>query len=126
MQERREFVRLDTRLEATYTALPSGTPQPLVSKNVSGGGICFVADQQLPPGLRLQISLPLPGRALPVNFLAEVVWCEAYEMIGRTQRRRSIEVGVCIVEIAPQDREAILQHVILTMQPRPPKIGDRH
>lgn len=117
MQERREFVRLDTRLEATYTVLPSGTAQKLVSKNISGGGICFFADRTMPPGLRLQVAMPLPGRNKPVNFTAEVVWSEAYEMIGRTQRQRSIEVGVRIVEIAPDDQQAIMQHVILSMKP---------
>lgn len=117
MQEHRKFVRLDTRLEATYTVLPSGTPQKLVSKNISGGGICFFADQPLPIGMRLQVAMPLPGREKPVNFTAEVVWSEAYEVIGRSQRQRSVEVGVRIVEIAPQDQQAMMQHVILTMKP---------
>ncbi len=117
MQEQREFVRLDTRLEAIYTVLPSGTPQKVVSKNISGGGICFFADRTMPPGLRLQIAMQLPGREKPVNFTAEVVWSETYEMIGRTQRQRSVEVGVRIVEIAPEDQQAVMQHVILSMQP---------
>lgn len=117
MEERRRFVRLDTRLEVSYSVLPSGGPRQTVSKDISGGGICLFADRVLPLGTRMQVEMRLPGREQPVHFTAEVMWSEQYEVIGRTQRDRAVEVGVRFVEIAPQDREAILQHVILSMKP---------
>ncbi len=117
MEERREFVRLDTRLEASYTALPAGTAKQTMTKNVGGGGLCVFTDQVLPPGTRLQVAMTLPGREQPVHFIAEVVWSEPYEVIGKTQRTRSVESGVRLVEIAPQDREALMQHVILSLKP---------
>lgn len=116
MEERRRFVRLDTRLDVTYTVLPSGSPQQTVLKNLGGGGICLFADRVLKPGTCLQVAMKLPGREPPVNFTAEVVWSEPYEVIGRTERRKAVEVGVRFLEIAPQDQEAILQHVILTFK----------
>ena len=73
MEERRRFVRLDTRLEVTYTVLPSGSPQRVVTRDVGGGGICFFADRVLQPGTRLQISMKLPDREEGVHFTAEVV-----------------------------------------------------
>ncbi len=116
MEERRHFVRLDTRLETKYTVLPSGAAQQGATKDIGGGGICLFAEQELPAGTRLQIAMKLPGREQPVNFTAEVVWSEAYEMIGQSQRQRSVEIGVRFVEVAPQDQEAVMQHVILGMK----------
>ena len=118
MQEQRQFVRLDTRLELTYTVLPSGTATQAVTKNASGGGICLLTDQTLTPGTRLQLAMHVPGAAQSVNFIGEVVWSEPYEVIGKTEHRRSVEMGVRFVEIAPRDREAVMQHVILSLQPR--------
>ena len=117
MEERRRFVRLDTRSDVSYTVLSSGVAKQTVAKDIGGGGICVFADQTLPPGTQLQVALTLPGREQPVNFTAEVVWSEQYEMIGKGERRRSIEAGLQFVEISPNDREAVMQHVILSLKP---------
>ena len=116
MEERRQFVRLDTRLEVGYTQLPSGALRQSTIKDIGGGGVCLFTDKVLPAGTRLQIAVKLPDRAQPINFTGEIVWSEAYEVIGRTQRQRAVESGVRFVEIAPQDRDAIMQHVILTLK----------
>ncbi len=116
MEERRQFVRLDTRLEITYSVLPAGAPQPATTKDISAGGVCLFADRELPQGTRLQVTMKLPDREAPVYFTAEVMWSEAYEMIGKTERTRAVEIGVRFVEIAPQDQEAVMRHVILTLK----------
>ena len=118
MEERRRFVRLDTRLDVNFTVLPTTQVQQTLTKDIGGGGICFFADRELKPGDRLQVSMKLPDRERPVNFTAEVVWSEAYEVIGKSGRQRSVEVGVRFLEIAPQDQEAVMQHVILSLHPR--------
>ena len=117
MEERRRFVRLDTRLDVTYSVLPSGGKIHAVTKDISGGGICLFVDRVLRAGTSLQVSMKLPGQEQPANFTAEVVWCEPYEVIGKTERQRAVEIGVRFVEISPQDREAVLRHVILTFKP---------
>ena len=121
MEERRKFVRLDTRLDVSYTVLQTGTTAQTVSKDVGGGGICFFADQALPGGTRIQVSMKLPEGEQPVNFIAEVIWSEPYEVIGKSERRRSVEVGVRFVEISPKDRDAVMQHVILSFRQPPGK-----
>ena len=120
MDERREFVRLDTSLGVSYTELPAGMAKQTVAKNIGGGGICLFSEKAFPPGTRLQVAMRLPEREQPVNFTGEVMWSEAYEVIGKSERQRSIEVGLRFLEIAPKDREAVMQHVILTLQPRRP------
>jgi len=113
---------LDTRLDVTYTVLPTAQAQHATTKDISGGGICLFSDRVLPPGDRLQVAMKLPDREQPVNFIAEVVWSEPYEVIGKGGRQRSVEVGVRFLEIAPHDQTAVMQHVILSLQPprRPP------
>ena len=120
MEERRQFVRLDTRLEVTYTILPSEQAKTSLTKNISGGGICLFTEKELPSGTRLQVAMKLPDREQPVNFIAEVRWSEPYEVIGKTQRQRAVENGVRFVEIAPQDQDALMRHVILRLQPPRP------
>ncbi len=117
MEERRQLVRLDTRLEISYAVLSSDTPKKSVTKNVGGGGVCLFTEKELPIGTRLQVAMKLPDREALVHFIAEVVWSEAYEVIGKTQRQRAVESGVRFIEIAPQDCEAVMRHVILSFQP---------
>ena len=121
MEERRRFVRLDTRLDVSYAVQPAGTVQHTSSKDIGGGGICLFADHVLEPGTCLKVSMKLPGRERPITFTAEVVWSELYEIIGKTERQRAVEVGVRFLDIAPQDHEAIMQHVILSLKPAQPR-----
>lgn len=116
MEERRHFVRLDTRLETRYTLLPSGEARQATTKDIGGGGVCLFADKVIPAGTRLQVAMHLPGRQQPINFIGEVVWSEAYEVIGKEEHKRAVEVGVQFIEISPADREAVMQHVILNVK----------
>ena len=120
MEERRKFVRLDTRLGIVYQVLPTTSPRKSLTQDIAGGGICLFANERLEAGTRLQVEIQLPTREQPVAFEAEVVWCEAYEVIGKTTRERAIEVGVKFVKIDPRDQHAILEHVILSLKPYGP------
>ena len=120
MEERRQFVRLNTRLDTTYTVLPSGKAQRTVAKNISGSGICLFLEQSIPPGTQMQVSMKLPDRAQPAVFTAEVVWCETYEMIGKTNRQQAVEAGLRFIEISPADQEAVMQYVTLRCKPGRP------
>jgi c-di-GMP-binding flagellar brake protein YcgR len=120
MQEQRQFVRLDTRLEIQYTVLPAADGRGSLTKDVSAGGICFFSERVLAPATRLQVTMRVPGREQPIRFSAEVVWSERYEIIGRARREEAVEIGAQFLEIAPADRDAIMQHVILNLRmPRP-------
>ena len=116
MEERRRFVRLDTPAEVGYAVLPDGSAQRATAKNISGGGLCLATERPLPSGGQLQIAVQLPDREQPVNAIAEPVWSEEFEVIGKTERRRSVATGVRFTEIAPQDRQALWEFVARTLQ----------
>ncbi len=111
MKESRGFVRLPAPVEAMYTVLPDGRPQRTLTKDLGAGGARLVMEKPLAPGAQLQVALTLPGREQPVNAIAEVVWSGEVELVGRSDRRRSAEVGVRMTEIAPQDHAALAQFV---------------
>lgn len=111
MEERRRFVRLDARAEVACTVLPSGTSQRAATRDLGAGGIRLVTEQAIAPGTQLQVAISLPGREQPVNALAEVIWSEQHELIGKGDRRRSVESGARCVEIAPSDQEALAEFV---------------
>ena len=125
MQERRRFVRLDSRVKVVYTLLPQEQPPPSVTRDLGGGGISFFAHELLTPGVRLKIEVTLPDHEQPIPFTAEVVWSEQSALIGKAQEERAVEIGVRFVEIAPDDQEAIMRHVLSHLQPpraaKPPR-----
>ena len=115
--DRRQHLRLENSVPVMYWLSPtSGEPRRSLTKNISGGGVCLFLDKELPLGTVLQVSMNLPGRATLLTFTGEIVWCEPYEVIGKTQRHKAIEAGVRITDIAPQDHQAMLDHVILSLQ----------
>ena len=117
MQERRRFVRLATRLNVRYTVLHQTQPSPSVTRNISGGGICFFSEEALPAGTRLQVEVTLPDREQPIPFTAEVVWSEQSVLIGKAQREEAVEIGVRFIEIAPDDQDVIMRNVLSTFKP---------
>ena len=123
MRERRQFVRLDTRLTMSYRVLPSDVqPQASSTTNLSGGGLCIFVHAVLNPGTFLQVDLRLPDREQPVSLLGEVVWCEQIEThakgtLASEPPRRSVLAGVKYIQIAEADRQDIMRYVILNLSP---------
>ena len=117
MEERRQFVRLDTRLPTDYRVLPSSEAQHAITKDISGAGVCVFVSESLTLGTQLQVTISLPDSARQIVFTGEVVWCESSEIIGKAQQHRSILAGVKFVSIAPEDQREIMRYVILSLQP---------
>lgn len=115
MSEQRKFVRLDTTLPVTYRTLPASEPQRSSTKNISGGGICVFVEESLAPKTLIEVEITLPERQGPIVFTGEIVWCEQFQVVGKEPH--SIQAGVRFVSISPDDQQAILQHVILSLQP---------
>lgn len=126
MKERREFVRLDTRIEVTYASTLttySNKSKTLKSrqtktKDIGGGGLCFFADESIPPGTRLKLTAKLPNHEEPLQFKVEVIWSDTYEVHGKGSHHQATEVGAKFIEINPEDQEKIMQFVILGQKPK--------
>ena len=114
--EHRQFIRLDARLNVSYTI--AGTKQlgKALSKNISGGGVRFVAEHPLEVGARLEVIVHLPSPDMPIRFVGEVMWTKLMTKMDATGLGGT-EVGVRFVEITPKDAVLIKQYAAFYAPP---------
>ena len=115
MEERRRYVRLDTRLRINYRVLPqSPTRENSETLDIGGGGIRIFLTAPLKVGTLLELEIFLPEEATPVRCQGKVVWVEEFAIYqGTREERKDVEAGVEFSDIAPQDRDRIIKYVIL-------------
>ena len=110
MDERRQYVRLDSRLQVEYTVVPAAQPLNAATKDVSVGGMRVEVTEQLEPGTQLAMTLTVPG-GQRVPLTVEVVSSDHHKLSTVRPRARTHEVGIRIVRIEPKDREILRQYV---------------
>ena len=116
MDERRRYVRLDTRLKITYTVLKKGKDVPISSetKDISGGGIRIFLTNSLPVQTVLKMSILLPEDPPPIVCTGKVVWVEEFSVLqDESKEKNRYEAGISFTEINPKDRDRIIKYVIL-------------
>ena len=114
MIERRKFLRLQAPIGLTYKK--AGTQKRdkglLISllKNIGGGGIRFIAREDLAEGdiLELEIEIPHLGQAIKAE--GEVVWFSHSKEKDRDVR----EAGIRFRSIQSKDLQKILDYVHTT------------
>ena len=107
MRERRKYVRLRAPIGVAYKIVKGPkTRSKSTLRDISGGGLMLVANENLRAGdlLDLEIHIPLSGE--PIQAVGEVVWFTAGD--GRDRQR---EAGVKFRDIDPQELHRILEYV---------------
>jgi c-di-GMP-binding flagellar brake protein YcgR len=114
--ERRQFIRLDARLNVSYTI--AGTKQlgTSLSRDVSGGGVRFVAEHSLDVGARLEVIVHLPTPDTAIRFVGEVMWTKLVTKADAAGFGGT-EVGVRFVEITSKDATLIKQYAAFYAPP---------
>lgn len=115
MEERRRYVRLDTRLKINYRILQQ---PPLVTTSetvdIGGGGIRIFLTEPLKTGTLLELEIFLPEERDPIRCQGKLVWVEEFSIYhGSRETRQELEGGVEFTSIRPQDQDRIIKHVIL-------------
>lgn len=116
MDERRRYVRLDTRLKISYTVLKKGKDIPNASetKDISGGGIRIFLSEPIPLNTLLKLTIFLPDDPKPIVCTGEIVWVEEFTLLSDEKKDKNrYEAGVAFTEIASLDRDRIIKYVIL-------------
>ena len=79
MLKRRKFPRVKASWALEYRAVSesafAASPISGLAVDISGGGICLEAEQDLARGAMLAIDLHSPEFDTPILALARVVWC---------------------------------------------------
>ena len=115
MDERRRYVRLDTRLQITYTIIKQKEADTKAeAKDIGGGGIRIFLTEPLPAQTLLNLEIRLPEDPIPIKCTGRVVWAEEFSILqGEKKEERRYEGGIQFSEIKPKDRDRIIKYVIL-------------
>jgi len=80
MLKRRKFPRLKEGWALEYRVLDTTEFQhdsvSSLAVNISGGGVCLEAKEEIEPGTMLAVDLHSPAFDSPILALARVVWCK--------------------------------------------------
>lgn len=112
--DRRVFYRLDDKLNLRYWVIKS--PQKIsgeknsleqlsVLKNISAGGILFVAFQYVHLKTILDINLELLDTDEPIKCLVKIV------RIKEIEKDKTYEIGACFLDLSSADRTRLLKYV---------------
>jgi hypothetical protein len=103
-ERRRKYPRLRESCNVRYRVVEDPVMRPEeqggVAVNISGGGMCFAADQEIPPGAMIALEIRIGELPTPVMAFGRVVWCEDAGEAGKT------DVGVEFWWIGWADAEA--------------------
>lgn len=100
MAEGRRFIRHPTDVPIEYSVQDAGGARHRRRmKNVSHGGLCFIADHDVPPGAMIDLSLPVDVAAFRAE--GEVAWCrpvDGHFEIGIRFKDEASDFAVRMVE----------------------------
>lgn len=113
MEERRRYVRLDTSIEVHYKVVGRIEEHRTSTKDIGGGGIRLILFERLDEGALLELEMAVPHEPGKIFAKGEVVWIDEFVVSGPGGEERHFEAGIRFVEIAPDDREKLMKHVIL-------------
>jgi len=104
MLDRRKFPRLDEKWDVDYRTITSEEfredPISVLTVNISGGGICFEADEEIAKGTMLALELNSEAFPSPIIALAKAAWCK------RERKKEIYEVGAEFWWIGWKDSDA--------------------
>ena len=76
--DRRKYPRVDFIRKASYQ-LSKSTESGVFTQDISQTGMRLLLDNEVSPGMILQLNFDLPGQsAKPIDTLAEVIWQDNY------------------------------------------------
>ena len=106
-EERRRGIRTSTQLVALVKHLATGKVRRWLTKNLSGVGVCLVADESLERGTRLEVEVTLPDYPTPLAVMGEVVWLMTVQPAHKSYEVPKVELGVRFID-PPQKTQSLL------------------
>jgi c-di-GMP-binding flagellar brake protein YcgR len=76
--DRRKYPRVDFIRKASYQ-LSKSSRFGIFTQDISQTGMCLLLDNEVSPGIILELNFELPGQSYkPIDTLAEVIWQDNY------------------------------------------------
>jgi len=110
-QERRKFVRLNTLVDVVYNKVsPSQKVEVSLTKNISKGGICLIAYDELKVSDNLDLNIYLPEDKTPLHVIGRVAWVKDFVICNIPNGKR-FDVGIEFITITEEDEKKIDKYV---------------
>ncbi len=109
-QEGRRFVRLNALVDVVYKKLSFLEEELSLTKNISKGGICLIAYEELKESDILDLEIYLPEDKIPINATGRVVWVKEF-IIGSPIKGKRFDAGIEFMEIKEEDLNRIDRYV---------------
>ncbi len=106
--DRRKYPRAKEEARLLYQEPKGLQVENSVTKNISGGGVCFETEIYVPPAtvMEIQINKPIAGlrATLPMRINAKVIWI-------RQAETGKYKIGLKFIAIKEVHREEIAKNV---------------
>jgi general secretion pathway protein E len=108
--ERRIYIRLDNSINVRFKVFRSQEelakrgfkPEEFsITKNISAGGLVFIASEALTPGVILELNIDLPGGEETIQCLAKVIRVEDM------QQNNKYDIAVCFLDLTGGQRQKL-------------------
>ena len=113
MEDKREFLRLSEIWDLDYKIIAlEDIKKSTISSltvNISGGGVCFETNKEIPAGAMLVLELKSKHFPSPIIALAKSVWCK------KAKKKDKFDVGVQFWWTGWKEndsKEAVSEHII--------------
>jgi len=102
--ERRKYVRVTDKLQITYEVVSHKKIDDYVTKDISEGGVRFLAHEFIPKDSHLKISFTFKTY---INYHAfvKVVW------INEAKGTRDYEIGVEFINMPFEAQQYLIEHI---------------
>jgi c-di-GMP-binding flagellar brake protein YcgR len=112
MEDRRNYPRLGRIWNLTYKSISSEEVKEELLRgstvNISSGGICFEADEEVPEGTILALEMEATVFPAPIIAVGKAVWCRKQE------KKEKFDVGVEFQWLGWQDldvQQALTEYI---------------
>ena len=108
--EKRKFVRLSALVDVIYSKRAITEKETSITRNISQGGICLIAYDELNERDVLDLKLYLPGENSPIQATGKVVWVKEF-IIGSIEEGKRYDVGIEFMDIKEEDANRVNKYV---------------
>lgn len=107
--EKRKYPRFNFLVDVSFSREKASAANLTITRNVSAGGVCFIAYEPLNENEIISLSLFLPDKQ-KVEVRGRVAWVKEF-VVGDTPQSRGYDVGLEYIDLSEETRGIINQFV---------------
>jgi c-di-GMP-binding flagellar brake protein YcgR len=110
-EDKRRFIRLNALVDVVYHKIsPQEKEKISLTKNISKGGICLIAYEELKKSDMLDLKIFLPEDKKPIHAIGKIVWSKSF-IIGDISSGKRFDLGIEFIDITEEEANKINKYV---------------